>query len=205
MDRALAARPLRPALAAWWRPRLHRIADFVADTERDRRDIVAPDEVVTERKGEWAIPDRDFTLRGIADRIERFQDGRIAILDYKTGTVPTQKGVTRGFDSQLLLEAAMAECGAFGPGLIGATGELAYWKLTGGQPAGDVVRLFKSDADAISTQIAATVEKLENLIIQFDDPATPYLSEPHPDAKPRFSDYAQLARVAEWSLQEDEK
>ncbi len=204
MDRALAARPLRPALAAWWRPRLHRIAEFVADTERDRRDIVAPDEVVTERKGEWAIPDRDFTLRGVADRIERFQDGRIAILDYKTGTVPTQKGVTRGFDSQLLLEAAMAECGAFGPGLVGTTGELAYWRLTGGQPAGEINRLFKSDPDAIAAHIAATVEKLDNLILTFDDPATPYLSEPHPDAKPRFSDYAQLARVAEWSVQEDD-
>ncbi len=204
MDRALAARPLRPALAAWWRPRLHRIADFVADTERDRRAIVAPEEVVTERKGEWAIPDRDFTLSGVADRIERLPDGRIAILDYKTGTVPTQKGVTRGFDSQLLLEAAMAECGAFGPGLVGDTAELAYWRLTGGQPPGDIVRLFKSEPDALASQIAATVEKLEHLILTFDDPATPYLSEPHADAKPRFSDYAQLARVAEWSAPEDD-
>lgn len=205
MDRALAARPLRPALAAWWRPRLHRIADFVAYTEGERRRLIVPDEVVTERRGEWAIPDRDFTLSGVADRIERFPDGGIKILDYKTGTVPTQKSVSRGFDSQLLLEAAMVENGAFGPGLAGATSELAYWRLTGGQPAGEITRLFKGNQDVIVQEVATTVDKLERLIVEFDIEATAYLSEPHPDAKPRFSDYAQLARVAEWSVQEDEK
>ncbi len=204
MDRALAARPLRPALAAWWRPRLHRIADFVAHTEGERRTFSLPEHVVTERRGEWAIPDRDFTLSGVADRIERFPDGRIAILDYKTGTVPTQKSVTRGFDSQLLLEAAMVENGAFGPGLAGTTAELAYWRLTGGQPAGEITRLFKGDQGTIEQEVAATMDKLERLIEAFDREATAYLSEPHPDAKPRFSDYAQLARVAEWSVQEDE-
>lgn len=204
MDRALAARPLRPALAAWWRPRLHRIADFVAYTEGERRRLRMPDEVVTERKAEWAIPDRDFTLSGVADRIERFPDGQIAILDYKTGTVPTQKSVSRGFDSQLLLEAAMVENGAFGPSLVGETSELAYWRLTGGQPAGEITPLFKRNQELIAQEIAATVEKLERLIEDFDRETTAYLSEPHPDAKPRFSDYAQLARVAEWSVQEDE-
>ena len=204
MDRALAARPLRPALAAWWRPRLHRIADFVADQERERRGFDTPDEVVTERKAEWAIPDRDFVLSGVADRIERFADGRITILDYKTGTVPTQRSVSRGFDSQLLLEAAMVENGAFGPGLTGVTKELAYWRLTGGQPAGEITPLFKGNPDKIVEQIGKTMESLEQLIVDFDIEGTAYLSEPHPDAKPRFSDYAQLARVAEWSVQEDE-
>ncbi|MDT7950275.1 MAG: double-strand break repair protein AddB [Acetobacteraceae bacterium] len=204
MDRALAARPLRPALAAWWRPRLHRIADFVAEAERDRRAIVGPDEVVTERRGEWRIGERDFLLTGVADRIERLHGGRIAIIDYKTGTVPTQKAVVRGFDSQLLLEAAMAARGAFGPGLVGTTGELAYWRLTGDQPAGDIMRLFKNDEDAIESHVGATVDQLNALIARYDDPEQAYLSEPHPEAKPRFSDYAQLARVAEWSVLEDD-
>ena len=35
----------------------------------------------------------------------------------------------------------------------------------------------------------------------FDDPATPYLSCPRPEAAPRFSDYGHLARVKEWASQ----
>ena len=37
MGAALEGRALRPALLAWWRPRLMRIADWVAVRERDRR------------------------------------------------------------------------------------------------------------------------------------------------------------------------
>ena len=205
MDRVLDRRALRPALAAWWRPRLHRIADFIAETERDRRNIVAPAAVATETKGEWAIADRDFILSGVADRIERLLDGRLAILDYKTGTVPSQKSITNGFDSQLVLEAAMAEGGAFGPEFTGVAADLAYWRLTGGQPAGEITHIYKGKAEIIQQEVADAYGRLDDLILRYDDPAQPYLSEPHPETKPRFSDYAQLARVAEWSVPEDDK
>ena len=39
---------------------------------------------------------------------------------------------------------------------------------------------------------------------RFDDPARGYLSQPHPARAPRFSDYGQLARVAEWDLAGEE-
>ena len=47
----------------------------------------------------------------------------------------------------------------------------------------------------------ATVQALRDLVAAFDDPATPYLSCPRPEAAPRYSDYAQLARVKEWASQ----
>jgi len=40
---------------------------------------------------------------------------------------------------------------------------------------------------------------LSDLIAWFDRPETAYLSVPHPARAPRFSDYGQLARRAEWS------
>ena len=204
MDRVLDHRALRPALSAWWRPRLHRIADFIVQNERERRLLVAPAAVATETKGEWPIADRDFILSGVADRIERLPDGTLAILDYKTGTVPTQKSITNGFDSQLVLEAAMAEGGAFGPEFTGPAADLAYWRLTGGQPAGEIIRIYKKQADDIQQKVADAYGSLDALILRYDDPAQPYLSEPHPETKPRFSNYAQLARVAEWSIAEDD-
>jgi len=203
MDRELHARALRPALAAWWRPRLHRIADWVAEQERLRRDPLPPEEVGTEIEGLWAVPGADFTLSGIADRAER-RGGSIALLDYKTGTVPAAGDIEKGYASQLLLEAAMAADGAFGPDLAGPAAELAYWRLTGGLPAAEIRELFKRERDSIPLKVADTVASLVELIAAFDDPALPYLSQPHPGAAPRFSDYAQLARVAEWAVLEDD-
>ena len=40
---------------------------------------------------------------------------------------------------------------------------------------------------------------LEALIAQFDNPNTPYRSRPRPAMAPRYTDYAHLARVQEWS------
>jgi ATP-dependent helicase/nuclease subunit B len=61
------------------------------------------------------------------------------------------------------------------------------------------VSLFKGNGVAIATAVAAAAEALGRLIDTFDDPGRPYLSHPHPGRAPRFADYAQLARVAEWS------
>jgi len=204
MDRALEARALRPALAAWWRPRLHRIAAWLAEEEAGRRAEMPPEAVGCEVKGKWDVPDDSgFVLSGVADRIER-RAGKLALLDYKTGTVPGSSDVEKGYASQLLLEAAMAWAGAFGPDLAGEPTELAYWKLSGGLTPGEITRLFKREGDGLGERVHVAVESLIALIRLFDDPGQAYLSQPHPGASPRFSDYAQLARVAEWSVLEDE-
>ena len=71
---------------------------------------VRPVALVTEASGtlELARPGGLFRLIGRADRIERRREGGLAILDYKTGTPPSQKEVDAGLAPQLLLEAAMA-------------------------------------------------------------------------------------------------
>ena len=79
-----------------------------------------------------------FSLRGIADRIEREPDGRYVILDYKTGAVRSEKQVRTGLAPQLTLEAAMLRKGGF----AGHSGrhigrEIAYVMLKGGEPPGE--------------------------------------------------------------------
>jgi len=104
----------------------------------------------------------------------------------------------------LPLEAAMAEAGGFGPELRGVTAELTYWHLTGGYEPGKAVRLFEKSGDACQAAIVAALRGLETLIDQYDEPDRCYLAHPHPALTPRFSDHAQLARVAEWWLTADE-
>jgi ATP-dependent helicase/nuclease subunit B len=196
---ALQRAGLRPALANWWAPRLERIADWVAEIERDRRSVAPLAALWPEVAGKWdlARPGGRFELRGRADRIERRADGRLAILDYKTGRPPSPGEVAAGLAPQLLLEAAMAQAGGFGPERIGTVAELAYWHVSGGYEPGKAISLFKGDPAAIADAVAVAADALAALIDAFDDPARAYLSQPHPGRAPRFPDYAQLARVAE--------
>ena len=194
---------LRPALEAWWAPRLERIAYWVAYLEIGRRGANAPVTIASEVAGKWELPAQRFTLTGRADRIEQLADGGLVILDYKTGTVPSKKQVELGLAPQLPLEAAMAEAGAF-PSVSGQVTQLAYWHLTGGLVPGENVALFakagQSLPDAVAEGVAQAAARLRERIEAFDDPTVCYLSHPDPALAPRFSDYFQLARVAEWSV-----
>jgi len=205
MAQALADAGLRQALRAWWSPRLDRIAEWVTQTEAERRAVRAPVAIATEASGaiELARPGGPFHLVGRADRIERYADGTLSILDYKTGSPPSQKDVDAGLAPQLLLEAAMAAGCGFGADLEGVAGELIYWHLSGGLDAGKATPLFKKKGASILAAVLDAKDRLSDLIDTFDRPAQPYLSHPHPALAPRFSDYQQLARVAEWSAAGD--
>lgn len=206
MNRALMEAGLREALAAWWAPRLERIADWVARIEAVRRSERPLADIAVEANGvcELERPGGLFRLTGRADRIERRQDGGLAILDYKTGTPPSQKEVDAGLAPQLLLEAAMAQAGAFGAPLSGTVEELSYWHVTGGFHPGELRTLFKGDGTAIAAAVAQARDALCSLIDAYDAPGRCYLSQPRPGFAPRFPDYAQLARVAEWMAAADE-
>ncbi|MBV1837946.1 double-strand break repair protein AddB [Acetobacter estunensis] len=204
---------LRPALAAWWRPRLLRIADWVAETETARRKDDAPHAIVTETKGRATIADAPggpFTLTGRADRIDISPEGALTLLDYKTGTVPSNKAVIGGWNPQLPLEAAMLTLGAFPDvdkafpeGADLSLADLLYWRLTGGTPAGEESPI--RDKDQTLADLAANAwDSLRRRVVAYDSLAQPYLSHPHPGNEPRFADYAQLARVAEWSTAREE-
>lgn len=202
MQRALVESFSRAALTAWWEPRLDRIAAWIVGTEQQRRLGVPLSEIATEQAGVCDIDrhGRRFRLVARADRIERRQDGMLAILDYKTGFVPSQKSVAEGRAPQLPLQAAMAAAGGFGPELQANTAELTYWQLTGGFEPGKATVLFSGKADDLQAAINRAIRGLERLIDQYDEADRCYLARPYPAWAPRFSDYMQLARVAEWSL-----
>jgi ATP-dependent helicase/nuclease subunit B len=155
-----------------------------------------------EIRGELTFSDckRDFTLTGIADRIEQRGDGSYAILDYKTGAARTDKQVSTGLAPQLTLEAAILRQGGFkaiAPG--GSVSEIAYVTLKGGDPAGkqETVKLKDSTPDAHADNALA---RLKGVAALFADASKPYLSLVHPMWKTHYGDYDHLARVKEWSL-----
>jgi ATP-dependent helicase/nuclease subunit B len=156
-----------------------------------------------------------FELRARADRIDRRKDGRLAIIDYKTGAVPNMHDVHLGFAPQLPLEAALARRGAFksntddattddaGGGIQGSIAELAFWQLNGSDSGGvKPIKEAGRGGSAIDYDILAeeAYDGLLDLLRAFSVEEASYPARPMAAYAPRYSDYHHLARVLEWSL-----
>jgi len=111
--------------------------------------------------------------------------------------VPTPEEVSLGYAPQLPLEAAMLAAGGFAGVPRSTVAALQFWRLTGNEPAAEIMPASGKDADPAALADAARLG-LERLVTRYDDPATPYRSLPRPERAGRYRDYDHLARVAEW-------
>jgi len=187
----------RPGVAAFWWPRFRRIAEWFVGFESARRQEAAPLGAECRGQIELDAPAGPFTLVAVADRIDRRTDGGLAVIDYKTGSLPAKSDVSLGFAPQLPLEAAIAEAGGF-PGIAAApVEELAFWHVSGLNPPGDVCPVAATPAE-LRACIDDALAGVRALVARFDDPETPYRAVPRPSAQPRYSDYRHLERVKEW-------
>jgi ATP-dependent helicase/nuclease subunit B len=123
-----------------------------------------------------------------ADRIDRAPDGRYAIYDYKSGSVPGDKEA-RAFHLQLPLEAAIAEAGGF-EGLPPAPA--AHLELIGLNGRNTLAL----DSDPAS--IARAWAHLAELVAHYQDPAQGFTARLRPQRLTYVSDYDHLARHGEW-------
>jgi ATP-dependent helicase/nuclease subunit B len=188
-----------PEAKAFWWPRFVRIARWFANWERERRGEIAA--VHAEIRGEIEIPlgERSLRLSARADRIEQLPDGSYAVLDYKTGQLPTAPQVACGLAPQLTLEGAILREGKFPAIPAGPIGALIYVSLKGGDPIGEelVLNFRNSNPDA---EAERALQRLTEIARKFDDPQTPYRSRERPMWRRRaYGDYDHLARVKEWS------
>ena len=198
---AMRRQRLRAALEHWWEARLERIAGWVVETERERRLRDMPVAVAVERSGQLELGQfalGPFTLKGRADRIEKRADGSLFIVDYKTGTPPSASDVESGRKPQLVLEAVLAEQGAFGGDLQGEVAELAFWKLSGRSGNGESHALFSRHPEKLREVIQAAGEGLPALLEKFARATTPYLARPHPGRGLHQDFYAGVSRRGEW-------
>ena len=189
-DEILADMVPWPAARALWLARLARAANFFLDV--DGKDGGTP--IIVERAGGVSVAPFDFRLTGTPDRIDRLPDGKLHILDYKTGSPPTQ-AMQKAFDKQLLLAAAMAERGGF-PGLDPAEVARITYVGLGSNP--------KVETTAIAPEITAEVwDGLKALIAHYGQEASGYTAR-RAVQKERFAgDYDHLSRLGEWDTTDD--
>jgi ATP-dependent helicase/nuclease subunit B len=202
---ALAAQGPRPALAAFWRPRLARIGAFVVEQEAGMRAKGQIARSWTEADGRLDLvrPGGTVTLKVRADRIDRLGDGTLSILDYKTGTLPRPDELGDGRAPQLPLEAAIAAAGAFAGVPPATVRALTYWKLSGGETPGEV-RGMVSEPGEVAALATEALDRLGLLVDRFLLGEACFTARPHPGRQTRGGDYDHLSRIAEWADAEDE-
>lgn len=176
-----------PAARALWQARLARAADFFL-----RHDgMLGGTPISLEEKGRLRLDPLDFVLSGTPDRIDALPDGRLHILDYKTGNPPTQ-AQQASFDKQLLLAACMAERGAFAQ--IGPM-EVAQITYVG---LGTSPKLVSTE---ITPELSGqTWENLHRLIGRYLQRATGYTARRAMFETNFPGDYDHLARFGEWEM-----
>ena len=126
------------------------------------------------------------------------RSGGATLIDYKSGQPPGPDEVKVGFAPQLTLEAAILARGGF-EGLDRMIPLQALYLKLGGPNGGEERPAAGKRGKPIATLAEEHFADLGELLDQFTDQATPYLSRPFPKFKNRYSDYDHLARVKEWS------
>ncbi len=190
-DRTLAEKAPWPVARQFWRSMLERVADRFLEDEDVR--MADAENLDTEGMGELFLPEVDFTLTAKADRIDRTRDGALVIYDYKTGAVPTANQI-RAFQKQLLLEAVMAEAGAFDKIPAARVDRVAYIGL-GSTPKTVEMR----PADEPGHDPATVRAKFVKLVQSYDDPGKGYTARRAVERESIAGDYDQLSRYGEWS------
>ncbi|GGD94620.1 double-strand break repair protein AddB [Tsuneonella deserti] len=198
-DEELAAMQAHPLTRALWRPRLLKALEWIA--ERVAVDT-ARSPVAWEQWGEmdW----RGVTLRGRIDRLDRFENGTFAVVDYKTGKPPSGAQVAAGYALQLGTLGLMVEGGAFGA-LRGEVTGFEYWSLgrskdseTGfgyvSTPLRDGNKRSGIPPAEFLPQARYYLDQALDYWILGDKPFTARLN---PDA-PGYATYDQLMRLDEW-------
>jgi ATP-dependent helicase/nuclease subunit B len=185
--RILAARVAWPLARTIWLSRIAKAADaflaFSAST--------GGEPVLLEEKGALALSGLDFTLTGKPDRIDRLKDGRLLLIDYKTGDPPSEKQ-QRQFDKQLLLLAAMVESGGFRGLDAGEVARVVY--------VGVRAELKTSEITLEPGTVAEIRAEFGKLMAAYARPSQGYTARRAMEKTTDTSDYDHLSRFGEWDM-----
>ena len=181
----LATEVAFPVAQCVWMARIDHIADHFL-TQDSRLGGVA---VLVEKEGAIRLDKMDFTLHGTPDRIDRLPDGRLHLIDYKTGSPPSE-AQQKQYEKQLLLTAVMVERGGFadiGPATVD---RFTYVGLNKAQKIVETI--------VTETVLAEVWEGVNSLVRDYFNRDTGYTARRAMFDGRSYSDYDHLSRYGEW-------
>lgn len=202
LDKTFLENNLDAVQKSFWRPKLIKALEWFIQHEEQWRENAKT--ILSEEKKNISFKCNgiDFTLEAKPDRIDRLNDGTLAIIDYKSSDPSTTKlSVQSGLTPQLSLEALIATKGGI-TGAPEAPSYLGYWVLSGALSEAGFEKIIQPPEDDMILFMENTFLGLKNLIEAFYQEETPYYSIPNPKNQPKIDcqNYRHLARIAEWSV-----
>jgi ATP-dependent helicase/nuclease subunit B len=195
---AFADRSVTPALRLLWQPRimagLHWVASEIETNAEQGRQIAA-----NEAKAEGEIS--GIRVHGRIDRIDRLADGKLVVVDYKTGGPPAKGKVNAGYALQLGLAGYLVET----DGVKEAKGEVGgyeYWSLAKkdgsfGYATAPFAKSPKTGEPDAGTFVSFADAKASEAIGKWILGDEPFMAKLKPDYAV-YTDYNQLMRLDEW-------
>ncbi len=195
-----------PDVPTYWWPRFKITASwFVEEFEPKRRDMGIKPYVELDGVLKFDLSDGSlFTLRGRADRIDLNSDGSFSVIDYKTGSAPTNKQVIAGFSPQLTLEAAIVQAGGFKDiAPQRCLSEMIYVKLMGSADEPGSVTKIHDKTRSLDDLAATHLHQLKSHLDRYCSQEKGYVSRRAPIKVNYVLPYDHLARVKEWTDVDD--
>lgn len=178
-----------PAAQALWLARLDRVSDWFVQGETDRQTHATPLLFEDRATAKLPLEDLGMTIKARADRIDENAAGEVTIYDYKTGKPPS-KDQQKHFDRQLLIEAAMAEQGAFKA--------LGHRRVLAARYIGMGTTPSVVDAPILEEAPDKVLAELRKLLRAYLDAEQGYTSRRAYLSERDVGDYDLLARFGEW-------
>ena len=178
-----------PSARILWQARMERAAGHLL--AQDAKHDGTP--VLVEQKGQVAVGNTGFTLFGTPDRIDRLPDGRLHLIDYKTGTPPTEKQ-QEVFEKQLILAAAMAMRGGFADLGQAEVARITFIGLGAGEKA--------VETEMTPEKLAEQWARFTALIETYGERSTGYAARRAVFETRYERHYDHLARFGEWQMSE---
>ena len=189
------AHPLMRGL--WW-PRLEQallwIESEIIKLRGEGRTVLG-----TERDGSMQFD--GVRIHARADRIDGMADGKLAVVDYKTGSPPTGRMVQEGFSLQLGIIGLIAEAGGF-KDIAGEAERFEYWSLAKkkdqfGYADEPILEGKKKSGIPRDDFLPETRRYLTDAIDKWIKGNEPFTARLNPDVD-GYNDFDQLMRLDEW-------
>jgi ATP-dependent helicase/nuclease subunit B len=194
----LAAMQAHAVTRSLWWPRLSRGLEWV-DTEISRDTGEGRVVLKSEIKGEILLA--GVKVHGRADRIDRRADGRLVVVDYKTGKPPSAKQVKDGYALQLGTLGLIAAAGGF-PEVSGDPDGFEYWSLAKRFVAEPIPENGKRGGIPRAEFLSETRRFLTEAIADWIKGDQPFTARKNPDLG-GYNDYDQLMRLDEWQARSE--
>jgi len=192
---ALRGDPALDAIArAFWLPRIEPALRWAAAQVHDAE---GRKPLGVEVRGETVAS--GVTLYGKADRVDRDADGRLTIVDYKSGGAPSPKAAHEKLDNQLGLLGLIAQRGGMDGIDAADVAALEYWSLRPDRRAGGAGKISnsygpRSGLKSAEAAIDHAADALADLAARYLLGEVPF----GPGEAAGYGDYDQLMRRDEW-------